>query len=218
VEILEFLYPRLKQYNMKGVYVYGQSAWGTGAPSNYLLAKLAWDPEADVRALLDEFMQRAYHEGAPEIGQLYAMLDAEVKRHFLANDDAHYTLTPKIMEDVYARNFSEMERLYRAAEAKVTDANAKTRLEWLGWNLTILHWNLRQFKMLEEPTASSFYMPDADFFAWFAERKGSLGDATRTLEHRLSGDHAEVERLAVSAGEITVPNSRAAGAPFLLPR
>lgn len=195
VEILEFLYPRLKQYNMKGVYVYGQSAWGTGAPSNYLLAKLAWDPEADVRALLDEFMQRAYHEGAPEIGQLYAMLDAEVKRHFLANDDAHYTLTPKIMEDVYARNFSEMERLYRAAEAKVTDVDAKTRLEWLGWNLTILHWNLRQFKMLEEPTASSFYMPDADFFAWFAERKGSL--ALRPESSSTSA--AAIKQVAVSA-------------------
>ncbi len=210
VEILQFLYPRLKQYQMKGVYVYGQSAWGTGAPTNYLLAKLAWDPDADVQALLDEFMQRCYHEGADDIGQLYALLDSEVKRHFLANADARYVLTPKIMEDVYARNFAEMERLYRAAEAKVTDADAKQRLEWLGWNLTILHWNLRQFKMLDDPMASSFYMPDAEFFAWYAERKGSL--ALRPESGNAGA--AAVKPVAVSpAGE--APNAEEAQLCYL---
>ncbi|MBD3291649.1 MAG: DUF4838 domain-containing protein [Armatimonadia bacterium] len=199
VEILQFLYPRLKQYNMKGVYVYGQEAWGTGAPSNYVLAKLAWDPEADVEALLDEFMQRCYHEAADEIAQMYEMLDSELKRHFLANEEARWTLTPAIMEDVYARNFSEMERLYRAAEAEISDPDAQQRLQWLGWNLTILHWNLRQYRMLEEPTLSSFYMPDADFFAWFAERKGSL--ALRP-ERRSTSAEAITEVAVSPAGEI----------------
>ncbi len=202
VEILQFLYPRLKQYDMKGVYVYGQAAWGTGAPTNYLLSKLAWDPDADVEALLDEFMQRCYHEAAPEIAQLYALLDAEVKRHFIENDDAHYSLTPKIMEGVYVPNFPEMERLYRAAEAKVTDTDAKQRLEWLGWNLTILHWNMRQFKMLDDPTASSFYMPDAEFFEWFAERKGSLA----LRPQRGSAGATSVKPVAVSPVE-GVPNA-----------
>lgn len=210
VEILEFLYPRLKQYNMKGVYVYGQEAWGTGAPTNYLLAKLAWDPDADVRTLLDEFMQRCYHEGADEIGRMYAMLDAEVKRHFLENKDARWTLTPQIMEDVYARNFAEMERLYRAAEAEISDPDAKQRLEWLGWNLTILHWNLRQYRMLDDPTASSFYMPDAEFFAWFAEHKGSLA----LRPERTSTSAAAIAEVAVSAAE-EVPNAQEV-TPFLL--
>jgi len=210
VEILEFLYPRLKQYDMKGVYVYGQSAWGTGAPTNYLLAKLAWDPDADVPALLDEFMQRAYHEGADEIGEMYAMLDAEVKRHFLEDENARYTLTPAIMEDVYARNFPEMERLYRAAEAQVTDPDAKQRLEWLGWNLQILHWNLRQYKMLDDPTASSFYMPDAEFFEWFAQHKGSVALRPEST----STSAAAIDEVAVSAAD-EVPNAEEA-TPFLL--
>lgn len=195
VEILQFLYPRLKQYNMKGVYVYGQEAWGTGAPTNYLLAKLAWDPDADVQALLDEFMQRAYHEGADEIGQIYALLDAEVKRHFIENPEASYTLTPKIMEDVYARNLPEIERLYRAAEAQVTDPDAQTRLQWLGWNLTVMHWNLRQFGMLENPTESSFYMPDAEFFTWFADHKGSLALRPESA----STGAAAIKQVSVSA-------------------
>ncbi|MEA3401040.1 MAG: DUF4838 domain-containing protein [Armatimonadota bacterium] len=174
LEILQFIYPRLKGADIKGVYVYGQAAWGTGAPTNYLLAKLAWDPDTDVEATFEEFINRCYGAGSDEIEEMYRLLDAEVKRHFLENEDARYRLTPKIMEDVYARNFAEMERLYRGAEAKVTDPDAQARLQWLGWNLTLLHWNLRQFDMLDEPQASSFYMSDADFFEWFAERKQSL--------------------------------------------
>lgn len=194
LKILKFLYPRLKDAGMKGVYVYGQAAWGTGAPTNYLLAKLAWDPDADIDALFDEFMQRAYGEGAEEIRQMYLLLDAEMERHYLVDDSARWTLTPAIMEDVYARNFAEMERLYRAAEAKVQDPGAQQRLQWLGWNLTILHWNLRQFNMLDDPTASSFYLADADFFPWFAERKDSL--AIRAPAQVAAGSVAQV---AVSA-------------------
>lgn len=210
VEILEFLYPKLKQYNMKGVYVYGQAAWGTGAPTNYLLAKLAWDPDADVQALLDEFMQRCYQDGAGEISRMYEMLDSEMKRHFLEDENARWTLTPAIMEDVYARNFDEMERLYRAADARITKPDVQQRLEWLGWNLTILHWNLRQYKMLDEPTASSFYMPDAEFFSWFAERRASLALRPEST----SAGAAAIEEVAVNAAD-EVSNAQEA-TPFLL--
>ncbi len=202
LEILKFIYPRLKAAGLKGVYVYGQEAWGTGAPTNYLLARLAWDPDADVDALFAEFMDRCYAEGADEIEQMYRLLDAEVKRHFLENEEARYTLTPAIMEDVYARNFPEMERLYRTAEAKVQDLGARQRLEWLGWNLTLLHWNLRQFGMLEDPTASSFYLSDADFFAWYAEHKGSLA----FRQPRDVARPADIEDVAVSAID-DVPNA-----------
>lgn len=195
LKILKFIYPRLKQAGIKGVYVYGQEAWGTGAATNYLLAKLAWDPDADVDALFVEFMDRCYAEGADEIEQMYRLLDAEMERHYLANPNAAWTLTSAIMEDVYARNFAEMERLYRAAEAKVQDPGARQRLEWLGVNLTILHWNLRQFGMLDNPTASSFYMTDADFFPWFATYRDSLAIRTSARSRQAKG----LEAVAVSA-------------------
>jgi hypothetical protein len=102
-----------------------------------------------------------------------------------------------------------MERLYRAAEAQITDEDAKQRLEWLGWNLTILHWNLRQRKMLDDPTASSFSMSDADFFDWFAERRGSL--ALKPSSERTGGD---VEQVAVSSVD-EVPNAEEADLFYL---
>jgi hypothetical protein len=174
LKILEFLYPRLKAANVKGVYVYGIEAWGRGAPLNYLLAKLAWDPKANVEELFDEFCAKAYGRGGDEINRLYRLLDAEVARHFREYSDARYRLTPDMMRDIYAKNMHEIERLYRTAESKVENADSRARLQMIGDNLTLLHWNLRQHRMLDDPTASSFYLPDADFFAFMKANRGSL--------------------------------------------
>ena len=174
LKILKFIYPRLKAANVKGVYVYGIEAWGRGGPLNYLLAKLAWDPDADVESLFDEFCQKAYERGGDDVNRMFRLLDAEVERHFLQYPDARYRLTSDMMRDIYAKNLDEIERLYRAAESKVEDADARARLNMIGDNLTVLHWNLRQFKLLDDPQESSFYLSDADFFEFLSNRRGSL--------------------------------------------
>ncbi len=174
LKILKFIYPRLKAAGAKGVYVYGIEAWGRGAPLNYLLARLAWDPEADVEALFDEYCAKAYGKGGDEVNRMYRLLDAEMERHFMEYSNARYHLTPDMMRDVYAKNFAEVERLYRAAEAKADDPDAVARLAMIGDNLTVLHWNLRQFKMFKNPNRSSFYLADVDFFAFLSEHRGSL--------------------------------------------
>ena len=74
-----------------------------------------------------------------------------MERHFLQYPDARYRLTPDMMRDIYAKNLDEIERLHRAAVSKVKDADAQARLKMIGDNLTVLHWNLRQFKMLDRP-------------------------------------------------------------------
>ena len=174
LKILKFLYPRLKQLKMKGVYVYGSPAWGHAGPMNYLLAKLAWDPEADVDAIFNEFCEKAYGAGAGEMKQFYRLLDAETEAYFVEHPEERYRLSTGRMSDVYAAHLPEFERLYRAADAKTEDADARARLEMLGQNLTVLHWNMRQFKLLDEPTASSFYLSDADFFEFLTAHRGSL--------------------------------------------
>jgi hypothetical protein len=173
LKILKFLYPRIKSSRMKGVYVYGNAGWGHAAVSNYLLAKLAWDPDADIDALFDEFMTRAYGEGADEIKAFYRLLDDETEKFFIANEKETYTLTDKRLKELYAARFEDMERLYRAAEAKVKNPQARARLSWLGENLTVLHWNLRHLKLLAEPEKSSFFLTDAAFTPWLNEREKS---------------------------------------------
>ncbi len=174
LKILRFIYPRLKAADVKGVYVYGIEAWGRGAPLNYLLARLAWNPDADPEAIFDEYCAKAYGKGGPRINRLFRLLDAEMERHFLEFPGARYHLTTDMLRDIYARNWAEIERLVRAAEARVQDPDASARLSTIGMNLTVLHWNLRQFRLLDEPTASSFHLSDADFFSFLRRHRGSL--------------------------------------------
>ena len=136
--------------------------------------ELAWNPDADVEALFDEFCEKAYGRGGDDIKQMYRMLDAEMERHFLQYPDVRYRLTPDMMREIYAKNLEEIERLYRAAESKVEDVDARARLEMIGDNLTVLHWNLRQLRMLDDPRQSSFYLSDADFFSFLSDNEGSL--------------------------------------------
>ena len=174
LKILKFIYPRLEAANFKGIYVYGVPAWGRSAGLNYLLAKLAWDPGADVEALFDEFCDKAYGNAGPDISRMFRLLDAEVERHYIEYPNARYVLTDDMMKDIYAKNLPTIERLYRAAQSKAQDPRAKARLKMIGDNLTVLHWNLRQFRVLDDPQASSFCLSDADFFEFLSNNRGSL--------------------------------------------
>ncbi|MEI6503659.1 MAG: DUF4838 domain-containing protein, partial [Armatimonadota bacterium] len=109
LKILKWLYPRLKQAGMKGVYVYGNPAWGYAGPMNYLLAKLAWNPDANIDALYEDYLEKCYAEGAPQIKALYALLDDETEQYFNANHSENYTLTEGRLREVYAKHFAELE-------------------------------------------------------------------------------------------------------------
>ncbi|MEN6547198.1 MAG: hypothetical protein ABFE07_14270 [Armatimonadia bacterium] len=194
---------------MKGVYVYGNPAWGYAGPMNYLLAKLAWNPEADVDALFSEYIEKAYAEGAPEMKQFYLLLDDDTEKYFNANHNETYNLSERRLKDVYAKDFPELERLYRTAEAKITDPEAKARLQMLGDNMTVLHWNLRQFKLLDNPQASSFYKSDPDFFAFLKTTAGSMA-LTPTSVTKAAGADAKFK-----VEPLRVPNSQEV-TPFLL--
>jgi hypothetical protein len=176
-----------------------------------LLAKLAWDPQADAEALFDEYCAKAYGKGGEDINRMFRLLDAEVERHFLEYPAARYRLSSDMMRDIYAKNLEEIERLYRAAEAKVRDPDAKARLEMIGDNLTVLHWNLRQFRMLDDPQASSFYLSDADFFEFLSRKKGSIALQPTATTSRPS---YVTKRLTVSPAD-EVPNAEAV-LPFRL--
>jgi len=184
LKILKFIYPRLKAAGIKGVYVYGIEAWGRAGPLNYLLARLAWNPDANVEALFDEYCDKAYGRAGDEVNRIFRLLDAEMERHFIEFSNARYHLSNDMMRDVYVKNLPQIERLYLAAKAKVRDTHAKARLEMIGDNLTVLHWNLRQFRMLKEPERSSLYLSDADFFEFLSRHAGSLALAPMAATRR----------------------------------
>ena len=209
LKILKWLYPRLKQANMKGVYVYGNPAWGYAGPMNYLLARLAWNPDADVDALFNDYIEKCYGDGAAEMKQFYRLLDDATEKYFNENHNEAWTLSEDRLRKVYGANFPELERLYRAADAKVQEPEAKARLAMLGANLTILRWNLRQLKAVDITQASSFDLSDKDFFAFLKPWNGSFAIAPSVS----SGQAALKQKLAVKPG--VAPNAEPV-TPFLL--
>ncbi len=160
-EILQFIYPKLKGYGVKLVYVYGHPGWGGAGVGNYLEAKLAWNPEADVAALEREYYQRSYGpEAGQVIGELYGKLDAAVKAYVLKHPDARYHLTPEILKAVYAVWYPQAEKGYLAAQKiQKTPAQAK-RLEMFGQSLVVLQWHLRRMKMWQGDKTSPLYRSD----------------------------------------------------------
>lgn len=64
---LNFIFHRLKKYNFKGAYIYGNPVWPVFGAGNYIIAKLFWNPEQDAHELLEFYCKKAYGSEAAEI-------------------------------------------------------------------------------------------------------------------------------------------------------
>lgn len=201
VNILKFLFPRIKRSGAKSVYIYGRSAWGHAGLQNYILAKLLWNADADVDALLDEFCDCAYGRGSPEMKQIYRLLDAAMEEHYRKDMAARYQLTPTILKAVYAANFAAIERLHQQALAKAESPQVRKRLEVFGDNLKALCFHLDAYGLMANASASRYYL-DADGFSEFmSDRMGSLWlEEARRRVRRRRIEPLEVTRFAGEVG------------------
>jgi hypothetical protein len=162
LDILNFIYPRLADHDYMGVYVYGADAWGNGANMNYLLAKLAWDPDSDVYSTADEFYTRAYGAAAgAKMGQLYDELDGWMAAYYQTRPSATYPLTDDILRRVYGDHYGRLEELYVQAANQPMTQQQQTRLELFGDNLAVLQWYLRWRNMVTANPGSPLYRTDA---------------------------------------------------------
>ncbi|MFH1905473.1 MAG: DUF4838 domain-containing protein [bacterium] len=158
VKLLKFVYPNLKKRGVKIAHIYGSGAWGHAAPTNYLLAKLNWNADLDIDATFNEFFDCAYGSGGRDISKIYRLIDDAMEKL----GDSSYYLTDNHYKLVYAPLFPNIELLYLSAEKKIQDEKARKRLQMLGDNLIMLHWNLRTGQYLKDDKASTFYRTDAE--------------------------------------------------------
>lgn len=101
-----------------GVFCQGNSAEGGGGEwaelRAYVLAKLLWNPETDVDAVIDDFLQGVYGAAAKPIRQYFDLIHAQVQSpemHFnlFSNPDEVGYLTPELIAKYHAR-FDEAEQ------------------------------------------------------------------------------------------------------------
>jgi hypothetical protein len=164
-EICNFAFPRLKQYGIKGVYLYGTPEWSQAAVNNYVLAKMAWNPSLDANAVCNEFYERAYGTAAARpIKELYAVVERAVKAFYNKDLTANYTATPRYMSEVLAANYGRIEALYLEARqaAAAEQPERRARLEFFGDNLVVMQWQLRASGFLPEMKDSPLYRSDAE--------------------------------------------------------
>lgn len=201
-DILNFAFPRLRKYGIKGVYLYGTSEWSHGAVNNYVLSKMAWNPSLDANAVCDEFYRRAYGPAGERMRDINHLVDAAAKVFYNQDQTANYTATPRYLADVLAANYARIEALYldaRHAAERATPAQ-RARLEFYGDHLVIMQWQLRSLGLLPEQKSSPLYRADADVDAMMGRMNPGFGVALA---------------VGMKRGEKTFPPLRAAWAPVL---
>ena len=163
IEILKFLYPRLARFGVKEVYVFGVSGWGQGAVTNYMLAKLNWNPNANVDELAKEFYTLTYGPKAgPVMARFYDLLDSATKKYHQAHPEANYWLSRKSLQGIYVPIFPELEKLYAQAQSLATEPKQQLRLRMLQMNMAAFNKYLRIQKLVGDNRLSPFYKTDAD--------------------------------------------------------
>jgi hypothetical protein len=147
-----------------------------------------WDASIDVEKLHDEWLERAYGSGWRNLRDIYPRLDEAMKRVKLAEPLAYrgeqYEVNYRVMEEVYAPLFPQIEAKYRATLQKCATDAQKSRMEMFGANLVVLHHSLQKAGLLREPEKSIFHRGDdayADFLSrtedsltLYRDRKGKI--------------------------------------------
>lgn len=189
LDILKRELPAAAQNKAWGARMVGTSAWGVNAPINYLLAKQLWNPQLDVSAALNEWLERAYGPGWRHMRALYDELDAKMAAHKETQSPiykgANYEVNEEVMKTIYAPLFATMEQRYRTTLAECATETQRARLQMFGDNLIQLHFSLRQAKIIAEDSKSIFHRDDAAFaqFLKQMETTFSLHHDKRGLDH-----------------------------------
>lgn len=189
LDILKRELPAAEQNRAWGARMVGTSAWGVNAPINYLLAKQMWNPQIDVSATLNDWLQRAYGPGWRHMRSLYAELDTKMLAHKEAQSPiykgSNYEVNEEVMKSTYAPLFPAMEQHYRATLAECATERQKQRLAMFGDNLTQLHFALRKAGLIVADAQSIFHRDDTDFAQFMKEMEStfSLYRDARGIDH-----------------------------------
>jgi len=72
--------------------------WATQGPQYYLMAQLAWNPQQDGQAILDDYYRRAFGVAAPEVKAYWSFLE-KTREAFVAGDRSYPEVYDEAMFD-----------------------------------------------------------------------------------------------------------------------
>ncbi len=175
-EMMKLEFGVLHEHPPEVLHYSGYDAMGYGAATNYVAAKVMWDATADPDVLFREFLERAYGSAAATIlEQMDQMVQERLKRFIEATPKTDHEVDYATVKSVFAPIFPQIEEMYfQAVAAKKTDVQQQ-RLEMLGDNLILAHFNMRNAGLDTLGEKSRFYKTPEQFEAFMASRAGSIG-------------------------------------------
>lgn len=165
LELMKFIYPLIAENCKKGILIYGAEAWGHTGLTNYMLAKLSWDPTLDIDKLFKEYCDYAFMEASEEMQQIYHLADKLTKEYILSFPGHGVQVEEPTLKAVGVPLLPEVARLFAAGYKKVNGntengKKALQRLEYFKNNMKILQWTLKEFKLIPRDYSSIFDASD----------------------------------------------------------
>lgn len=214
-EILEHTFNTLQKYNFKAVYHY-ILPWSYGGLHNYLVAKLMWNPKADIPALTRDYLECAYGgKAASYMHEIYRLLDIEMKNYKIKSPSvrADYEMTSDMAINIYAKNFWKIEELYKSALKSTKNASQVKRLELFGDEMTILNHVLCIAEALPEAQKSVFYLENEKYKDFLNRKKDSY--AVKTMKD--AGNEGGITGICVPGRKsMTIPRLKENSQPPLI--
>lgn len=136
---LNFLFQDLFLKNhIAGMGIYGNYAWDQAAMSNYLEAKMLWDPSQDANAIQKDWLVHAYGpQAGAKMMALYGKMDDGWFR------PRSYNLDETFFKENYGPHYPEMEKMFLDAWGQPMTDKQKQRLALIWDNFILLQWRLR---------------------------------------------------------------------------
>lgn len=160
--IVDFIFPQLLESHITGAGIYGVPSFSNAALSNYILAKMEWDPSQKAADLQRDWLQRAYGSEAGHVMErFYAKLEDHYRAYYQQNENFRYELGAQNLKDLYTTAYPEIEKIFLEAKVKSMSEVQKQRLQLIEDNLTVLQWRLRNVRGLPDDFASPLRRSDA---------------------------------------------------------
>lgn len=93
--------------------------WANLSPYYYLVGQLAWNPQADGNAILEDFYQRSYGPAAPAMKRYWTLLE-KTRQHFVDSIESRFRVT-RIHEHYTDEVLAQAESMLVEAEKLVAD-------------------------------------------------------------------------------------------------
>jgi hypothetical protein len=149
-EILDYLIPLLVKFKFNGVNIFGSSSWASSGMSNYILAKMIWNPSLKAKDLQKEWLFRAYGLKTGQIIlALYKRLEKSYKKHYSLNESESFSFNEEIAKHIYVQNIKYFEKLYLKAKIINKTKEESERFQLLYDNFLVLYWRLHNQGLLK---------------------------------------------------------------------